>query len=627
MEVSNLLLDEQTHHEAFETHAAVVGKPVFPSTTLPAIRPLHEDQLLDARPYTNEIDSLTLPEIDWQALTAAIHPVASAHSHAPVQIQLHTSPHADLPVKRSAKSGAPIAEVLNQASPVVKHAQRVERTDDIEGQDDRKRRKLEPPGLRTLPKPSPAAKQKSNKRHFLPPLLVPLHEPPPDAGLIPPMTTEGPRGSIDKVLPRERQHVKEHQHKHQQAHEHDLWAEKERPAEPAATRKEAATKIAQNVKNRRVRHTWDEEETSDLLRGVAKFGIGNWKKILECPEYKFHNRTAVDLKDRFRTCCPEEYRKVGSTEKPPTKSPPKAICDESIHKPRRKKSNEGQPLEKSSKFEHKLPDELARLGIEGPFPKAQRRMRRGFTSEEDDAILRGFEKYGAKWTKIQSDPDLGLTSRSRTDLRDRFRNKFPNKFIETGHKFKQKDGLSRELDKSSEDRSSVDSVGRPSSVVHHSGTQVPASAVQEVSAPPQQQPFPRLLTAPANELNIFSDLGDVTPTSEEQGPITLSRNIFDWADQNIRPAPAVAVPTASRAEHPVNVFELSTTITTMDQFHINPMLALKTPHSTSSTTREAVVAAPSNLFPQLPLSGILNGPVSLPSAAELVSGLEGEGMM
>ena len=74
---------------------------------------------------------------------------------------------------------------------------------------------------------------------------------------------------------------------------------------------------------------------------------------------------------------------------------------------------------------------------------------------------------------------------------------------------------------------------------------------------------------------------------------------------------------------------MTNTITTMDQFHINPMLALKVPHHAPANMHSALregfaVAAPSNLFPQLPLSGILNGPVSLPSAAELASGLEPE---
>jgi hypothetical protein len=648
MEVSNLLLGEQPragHHESTRTqqYAATANQaaPIYPSTTLPAIKPLHEDELLDARSSNdNDIQSLTLRPVDWQAWNAEWKDPPSEPKNGVAQQHAQALSLAEAKwMSRPIKSGAPIAEVLNQVSPVVKHALRVE---EAEEPDEGKRRKLEAPGGRTLPKPSPAAKQKSNKRQLLPPLLVPLHEPPPNAGLIPSMTTEGIRRPMDKVSSREELHAEAQQYPVVSV-ERVASAEREKPTGKENVKKAAVVQKAQpTAKSRRVRHTWEEEETSDLLRGVARFGIGNWKKILECSDYQFQNRTAVDLKDRFRTCCPEEYRKVGSTtEKPQPKNPPaKAASTSPKQTARRKKSGDDSQTEKSSKFEHKLPDELARLGIEGPFPKAQRRTRRGFSGEEDEAILRGFEKYGAKWTKIQSDPELGLSSRSRTDLRDRFRNKFPGKFIETGHKFKQKDAcwLNKE-NIEDEDRSSMEK-SRPSSVVQATGLQAPsAAAVQEVAT----APLVRLLVGSIHEPHMFHDFGDdITPEPEDQRHITLSRNIFDWADQNSRHA------TVSLRADPMtqpNAFETSKTITTMDQFHMNPMVALKVPHHHTGHVSgggggvvgggkenfgaggAVVVAAPSNRFPQLPLAGILNGPVSLPSAAELASGIDGDDYM
>jgi hypothetical protein len=53
---------------------------------------------------------------------------------------------------------------------------------------------------------------------------------------------------------------------------------------------------------------WTEEETTALLRGVVKCGIGNWTAILAQPELKFNKRSASNLKDRFRVCCPWAYR-------------------------------------------------------------------------------------------------------------------------------------------------------------------------------------------------------------------------------------------------------------------------------------------------------------------------------
>ncbi|KAF2274466.1 uncharacterized protein EI97DRAFT_345332, partial [Westerdykella ornata] len=50
----------------------------------------------------------------------------------------------------------------------------------------------------------------------------------------------------------------------------------------------------------RKRNKWTAQETKDLLTGVSLFGVGKWKKILDCEDFHFNNRTAVDLKDRFR---------------------------------------------------------------------------------------------------------------------------------------------------------------------------------------------------------------------------------------------------------------------------------------------------------------------------------------
>ncbi|KAI9368806.1 hypothetical protein BJX61DRAFT_522244 [Aspergillus egyptiacus] len=53
---------------------------------------------------------------------------------------------------------------------------------------------------------------------------------------------------------------------------------------------------------------WTDEETIDLLRGVMKCGIGNWKEILAQPDLKFNKRSSSNLKDRFRVCCPWAYQ-------------------------------------------------------------------------------------------------------------------------------------------------------------------------------------------------------------------------------------------------------------------------------------------------------------------------------
>jgi hypothetical protein len=68
------------------------------------------------------------------------------------------------------------------------------------------------------------------------------------------------------------------------------------------------------------------------------------------------------------------------------------------------------------------------------FAKAKRKERTPFSKVEDENLLVGFGKYGGKWSVIQKDQSLGLAHRRSTDLRDRFRNAYPDKYVEAGFK-------------------------------------------------------------------------------------------------------------------------------------------------------------------------------------------------
>ena len=139
---------------------------------------------------------------------------------------------------------------------------------------------------------------------------------------------------------------------------------------------------------------------------------------MEDGSFSFENRTAVDLKDRYRVCTsgPNKIRYVIEAQRA------------------------GEPLTPSSSStinmrvgSKKLTDETeAHASRSSPPPEAPptkrttgRRVRRAWTSDEDENLLKGVVKHGFQWTAIHDDKELDLSHRKATDLRDRIRNKFP----------------------------------------------------------------------------------------------------------------------------------------------------------------------------------------------------------
>lgn len=60
--------------------------------------------------------------------------------------------------------------------------------------------------------------------------------------------------------------------------------------------------------------------------------------------------------------------------------------------------------------------------------------RRPFTEEEDRALKAGYEKHGTVWAVIVKDPIFQEHNRRSTDLRDRFRNAYPDLYQAAGYK-------------------------------------------------------------------------------------------------------------------------------------------------------------------------------------------------
>lgn len=153
--------------------------------------------------------------------------------------------------------------------------------------------------------------------------------------------------------------------------------------------------------NRSQKHRWSAEETQALVDGCNKHGVGNWKKILSDPELSafFSERTAGDLKDRFRTYFPDAYHEMYPNAKT------------HLSKAVRGRDSEGKSI----------------------FEKGKTKERRPFTPEEDAALRAGYQQYGSHWALIAKNPIFNGQRRA-IDLRDRFRNAFPEDYERAGFK-------------------------------------------------------------------------------------------------------------------------------------------------------------------------------------------------
>ena len=135
--------------------------------------------------------------------------------------------------------------------------------------------------------PRPQTKFRENKPRPFQPISVlnELHEPPPSAALFPPITPNASEEEINSSAgqPRNQTHDPEHP--------------------PARRKKPRARSTSSRIAKRtytRERTAWTEEETDQLVKGVAIYGMGRWKSILDHPELHFREgRTNMDLKDRY----------------------------------------------------------------------------------------------------------------------------------------------------------------------------------------------------------------------------------------------------------------------------------------------------------------------------------------
>ncbi|KAF2240399.1 hypothetical protein BU26DRAFT_498002 [Trematosphaeria pertusa] len=597
-------------------------------------------------------------------------------------------------VQNSQNSRVPIAGVLNDETPAPTGPQPLPalstasvtpfsgRLSDIlldpSQQPPNKRRRLDgqttPPALTgpentllKLPQPRQLPK-KTSKRPRIPPLLQGLHQPPPlppEGTRFPPITGEaggfgrdiGDRVGLRSPVGPERSKEKDAGDSPgtvPSGNTVEEGKEKENPVDmPTSTsgsdkenrnqnEAERATTEPSKAKELKRRNKWSEQETKDLLVGVSRFGIGNWKKILQCSDFNFNHRTAVDLKDRFRTCCPGEGLKLrkrkckNNSQDAASEGPNAATASSSASNSQNVTDPEISKAESTSKdsglrktrgeSHRKGPVELAEMGIHGPFIKNNRRERREFTQKDDESLLKGFEKYGASWHSMRDDKDLGFSTRHPTDLRDRFRIRYPEMYAKAGYKLKPKDERmlkekeekEKETSNTQETAISTNTIEAPEAQkaneettnIDPAFTNITTSAPSntDLKAHTLRQP---LLNSFPSPLEDFGDIPSEEDGSSSRSPIVLNRNIFQWADAN--PSQAVAAATQSSfptvtsmaADPSLNMFA------GMDGMHINPLATLKLPMTLMTSN---VLSATPSSFQQSSNSLMLTLPVTQPSA-------------
>lgn len=180
----------------------------------------------------------------------------------------------------------------------------------------------------------------------------------------------------------------------------------------------------------KARKKWTKEETSNLLFGVSKHGVGRWTNILEDRSFSFHNRSRVDFEEnsvrlnyakRVGRARPlHNTRKAARVTGGIRESPDPVLCWRifSLMKTR-PKSTVGprrllQPanLTKAELIGRKLED-LAQLGIERPFRESQRRERKPFLDQDNRKILMGYDLYGLHRREYREILDFNCRTGSR----------------------------------------------------------------------------------------------------------------------------------------------------------------------------------------------------------------------
>ncbi|KAL9051385.1 MAG: hypothetical protein Q9162_006039 [Coniocarpon cinnabarinum] len=279
----------------------------------------------------------------------------------------------------------------------------------------------------TLQLPQPQIQQSADiQMPLIPPLLQGLHDPPPDAGLIPRITEDKAQNRLGLWSRRRGLAALTADEIGNAVHKDGDYAVSGRsqPGEDTSQQRHPTKEHDKYARknsgsSRRKNKKWTKQETLDLLRGVSKHGVGAWRRILSDHDFSFEGRTHVDLKDKYRVCCSRKETEPQQILASPSL---KAVCNSdrmamsTSIEPRRGRSDaDSKPTVEELAEQQLHPATMLKS------KSSTRRERHTWSAAEDAALLSGFEKHGPRWVEIIKDPALVLHSRTRNDARDRWR--------------------------------------------------------------------------------------------------------------------------------------------------------------------------------------------------------------
>lgn len=231
---------------------------------------------------------------------------------------------------------------------------------------------------------------------------------------------------------------------------------------------------------------------------------------------------------RFRVCRPEAYGGARKTRKAKRVSPEEATTTETSKKAKTAEPTTPEPPKQAE------PRAEQTSTTDQPLWKAQRRPRRNFTDEEDQALLKGFREQGPSWVSICKDEVFKEHGRTPTDLRDRLRTKFPEKYAQAG--LASRPAVAKPAKRTRATRQEPEKPAEPA----QTATPTPTTSNDSQPKPPSDR-LERTTsrTGPAYTLPLPSIGDDSLSTfgypddDEDADPIVLDRSIMDWANNNV----------------------------------------------------------------------------------------------